>query len=56
MDWTAIGARIRQQREYMGYTREQFAELIDVAPKFCADIELGLKGTCVYLHHLKDRR
>ena len=25
MDWIAIGKRIRQQREYMGLTREQFA-------------------------------
>ena len=45
MNWKMIGARIRKQREFMGYTREQFAELIDVTPKFCSDIELGLKGT-----------
>ena len=44
MDWSAIGKRIRQQREYMGFTREQFAEQIDVTPKFCSDIELGVKG------------
>ena len=47
MDWSAVGARIRYQREYIGYTREQFAELIDVTPKFCSDIELGLKGMSV---------
>ena len=47
MDWTAIGARIRLQREYIGYTREQFAELIEVTPKFCSDIELGIKGMSV---------
>lgn len=47
MEWSAIGARIRLQREYMGYTREQFAELIDVTPKFCSDIELGIKGMSV---------
>ena len=47
MDWKMIGARIRRQREYMGYTREQFAELIDVTPKFCSDIELGAKGMSV---------
>ena len=51
MEWTAIGARIRLQREYIGYTREQFAELIDVTPKFCSDIELGVKGMSV-----RDRR
>ena len=43
MDWSAIGKRIRQQREYMGFTREQFAEQIDVTPKFCSDIETGAK-------------
>ena len=47
MDWVAIGARIRKQREFMGYTREQFAELIDVTPKFCSDIEIGVKGMSV---------
>lgn len=47
MDWATIGARIRFQREYIGYTREQFAELIEVTPKFCSDIELGLKGMSV---------
>lgn len=47
MNWSAIGSRIRKQREYMGYTREQFAELLDVTPKFCSDIELGAKGMSV---------
>lgn len=47
MDWTEIGSRIRRQREYLGYTREQFAELLDVTPKFCSDIELGVKGMSV---------
>ncbi len=47
MDWGAIGARIRRQREYLGYTREQFAEMIDVTPKFCSDIELGVKGMSI---------
>jgi len=47
MDWKSIGGRIRQQREYLGYTREQFAELLDVTPKFCSDIELGVKGMSV---------
>ena len=49
MDWTDIGSRIRRQREYLGYTREQFAELLDVTPKFCSDIELGVKGMSVRL-------
>ena len=47
MDWRAIGKRIRQQREFMGLTREQFAEQIDVTPKFCSDIEAGVKGMSV---------
>ena len=47
MDWTAVGSRIRIQREYLGYTREQLAELLDVSTKFCSDIELGVKGMSV---------
>lgn len=47
MDWVAIGARIREQREQFGYTRETFAEKLDITPKFCADIELGKKGMSV---------
>ena len=47
MDWVAIGARIRKQRELLGITREKLAEKIDVTPKFCADIELGVKGISV---------
>ena len=47
MDWVSIGGRIRRQREYLGYTREQFAELLEVTPKFCSDIELGVKGMSV---------
>ena len=47
MDWSAIGKRIRQQREYLGFTREQFAEKIDVTTKFCSDIETGTKGMSV---------
>ncbi len=47
MDWGSIGMRIRKQREQFGYTREQFAEMLNVTPKFCADIELGNKGMSV---------
>ena len=47
MDWVAIGARIRKQREQFGYTRETLAEKLDITPKFCADIELGCKGMSV---------
>lgn len=47
MDLAAIGKRIRAQREHLGMTREEFAERLDVTPKFCSDIELGLKGMSV---------
>ena len=47
MNWVEIGKRIRNQREFLGYTRETFAEKIDVTPKFCSDIELGIKGMSV---------
>lgn len=47
MDWTEIGKRIRRQREFLGYTRERFAEEIKITPKFCSDIELGLKGMSI---------
>lgn len=47
MDWVAIGGRIRRQREYLGLTREQLAAKLDITPKFCSDIELGVKGMSV---------
>ena len=47
MNWVEIGARIRRQRENFGYTREAFADKLDIIPKFCADIELGNKGMSV---------
>lgn len=47
MDWIKIGGRIRAQRELFGYTRESFAEKIGITPKFCSDIELGVKGMSV---------
>ena len=47
MDMLGIGQRIRKQREQLGYTRERLAELLDVTPKFCSDIELGVKGMSI---------
>lgn len=47
MDWVSIGKRIRAKRESLGYSREKLAELLDVTPKFCSDIELGVKGMSV---------
>ena len=51
LDYKMIGQRIRDQREFLGYTREQFAELIDKTPKFCSDIELGVKGMSLQTLH-----
>lgn len=39
-----IGRRIRERREIIGYTREEFAEKLDISVTFAADIELGKKG------------
>lgn len=39
-----IGERIRQEREFLGYTREQFSEILDISERFLADIELGNRG------------
>ncbi|MDR0857476.1 MAG: helix-turn-helix domain-containing protein [Oscillospiraceae bacterium] len=47
MDLLAIGQRIRKQREAFGYTRDTLSELLDITPRFCADIELGVKGMSV---------
>lgn len=47
MNWVEVGGRIRKQREFLGYTREVLAEKIEVTPKFCSDIELGVKGMSV---------
>ena len=38
------GARIRDLRETNRYTREQFAEIVDISPKFLYEIETGQKG------------
>ena len=40
----AIGRRIRQTRENMGYTRENFSELCDISDSFLSDIERGNKS------------
>ncbi len=39
-----IGKRVREQRMLMGYTREEFAEALDISSRFAADIELGNRG------------
>ena len=42
--YDAAGTRIRQLREMNRYTREQFAEISDISPKFLYEIETGQKG------------
>lgn len=42
-----MGQRIRLLREAHGYSREQMAEILNVSPRFCYDLELGNKGMSV---------
>ncbi len=42
--YDAAGSRIRQLREMNRYTREQFAEISEISPKFLYEIETGQKG------------
>ena len=42
-----IGERIKKQRQLNGYSREKLAELVDITPRFCYDLELGLKSMSV---------
>ena len=39
--------RIRKARENMGYTREKFAELLDVSVSYMAEVERGRTGISV---------
>lgn len=41
--------RIRRARERMGYTREQFAEKLDVSVSYLAELERGRTGISVKL-------
>lgn len=44
LDLISMGQRIRNARENMGYSREQLAEMSNISPRFCYDIEAGIKG------------
>ena len=44
IDKANIGNRIRRQREKLSLTREEFAEQIEISPRFLAEIESGTKG------------
>ena len=39
--------RIRKAREDLGYTREKFAELLDVSVSYMAEVERGRTGVSV---------
>ncbi|MCQ2446239.1 MAG: helix-turn-helix transcriptional regulator [Clostridia bacterium] len=41
--------RIRSEREKLGYTREKFAELLDVSVSYLAELERGKTGISVKL-------
>lgn len=43
-----IGERIKKQRLLNGYSREKLAEMADITPRFCYDLELGLKNMSVH--------
>ncbi|MDR0294867.1 MAG: helix-turn-helix transcriptional regulator [Prevotellaceae bacterium] len=47
LDFSAIGSRIRKQREFLGYTRDYLAEQLSVSTNFCRDIEIGAKGMSI---------
>ena len=47
LDFKAIGHRLRQQREFLGYTRDDIAEKLSVSVNFCRDIEIGAKGMSI---------
>lgn len=44
VDSIQMGERLKKQRLLIGYSREKLAELVDITPRFCYDIELGLKN------------
>ncbi len=47
IDPVLMGERIKKQRLLIGYSREKLAEMADITPRFCYDIELGLKNMSV---------
>ena len=42
--YTAVGAKIKQQRINQGFTREKLAQRAEISDKFLYDIEVGNKG------------
>lgn len=47
IDSVEMGERIKKQRLLNGYSREKLAEMADITPRFCYDLELGQKNMSV---------
>lgn len=47
LDPIEMGKRIRNQREFLGMSREELAGQLGVSSKFIADIEYGEKGISI---------
>ncbi len=47
LDQIEMGRRIRKQREFLDFTREDLAGYLGVSSKFIADIEYGEKGISI---------
>ena len=47
IDPVIMGERIKKQRLLNGYSREKLSEMADITPRFCYDLELGLKNMSV---------
>jgi transcriptional regulator with XRE-family HTH domain len=39
-----IGAKIRKQREFLGFTREGLCNHVNISPTFLSEVERGVKG------------
>ena len=44
IDLAEMGSRIRERREFFGYSREKLSEILDITPQFLALVEYGDKG------------
>ena len=47
IDLAEMGSRIRERREFYGYSREKLSEILDVTPQFLALVEYGNKGLSI---------
>lgn len=49
LDFKDIGVRLRKQREFLGYSREEVATILGIATKSYGNIELGIDRFSVQL-------